>query len=483
MNKAAGGALFAIACGLAQSPQSEISSNNQTATFQSRVKLVIVPVVVRDKNGNAVGDLKRDDFQILDRAKPQVISRFSIEKSAHQNRIPAADLTSPAANATSIPTRFTAFVFDDLHTEFGDLARARDAANKYIKDDFGAKDRAGIFTTSGLTMLDFTDDREKIHDALFKLRPRSRRQGPDDCPPMTYHLADLIGNKSDPTAISVSMVDAELCARLLNPRPDMLRSLVEGAAMRALAMGNIESQTTLSTLSDVVRRLAAAPGERSLILASAGFEITNDYRQDEADLMDHAIHANVFISAIEARGLYVIVPGGDASRRADVNPFNANAKMQYERDSAMAGEDFLGELADGTGGSYFHNNNDLLEGFRRVAARPEFMYILGFSPQDLKIDGNFHALKVRVKKAGYSVQFRRGYYAPRHLNDPVEQARQEISDAVFSRDELRDIPVEVQTQFFKAAPDDAKVAVLAQIDVRSLPFGRRTAVTMIRSRW
>ena len=77
------------------------------------------------------------------------------------------------------------------------------------------------------------------------------------------------------------------------------------------------------------------------------------------------------------------------------------------------------ELADATGGRYFHNNNDLKAGFAQVAAAPEFVYVLGFSPQNLKLDGAYHALKVTLKMShGLDLQARRGYYAPKHLPDP-----------------------------------------------------------------
>ena len=146
-------------------------------------------------------------------------------------------------------------------------------------------------------------------------------------------------------------------------------------------------------------------------------------------------------------------------------------KSQYETASAMSQEDVLAEVADSTGGVFFHNSNDLDAGFKRVAAAPEYYYVLGFSPQNLKLDGSIHTLKVTIKDLkGLTLQARRGYYAPKHLADPGEQARQEIEEAVFSRDELRDIPIELHTQFFKASDTDVKLSVLARVDLRHLHF-------------
>jgi hypothetical protein len=133
----------------------------------------------------------------------------------------------------------------------------------------------------------------------------------------------------------------------------------------------------------------------------------------------------------------------------------------------------MAELADATGGTFFHNNNDLREGLKRLAAQPEFIYVLGFSPQNLKFDGSFHQLRVTLNKsagAGYTLQARRGYSAPKHAIDPEEAARDEIREAVFSREELHDIPVDLNLQFFKSSEVQAKLSVLARVDIRNLPY-------------
>ena len=59
-----------------------MSSREAPVTFSSRVNLVLVPVVVRDNQGHAIGTLKQDDFQLFDKGKLQTITRFSVEKPA-----------------------------------------------------------------------------------------------------------------------------------------------------------------------------------------------------------------------------------------------------------------------------------------------------------------------------------------------------------------------------------------------------------------
>jgi VWFA-related protein len=468
----------------------EMSSRDAPATFSTKVNLVMVPVVVRDSNGKAVGTLKKEDFQLFDKGKPQVIARFSVEK-AGESVIPTevaddAALENSAGAAAPKPAgpiarQFNLYLFDDVHTTTADLIQARDAADKHLTETLNATTRAAIFTTSGQGNVDFTDDRVKLHDALVKLmaRPTMGPRG-SDCPDLNYYMADLIYNKHDQTALQAA---AQEVLDTCDPPPantpaaiqaalQMAQNVAQSTASRVVSLGDRDTRLAFTTLENAIRRLSAVPGDRALILVSAGFVLNDDLRQEEADIMDRAIRANVRISSLNARGLYVVIPGGDASTTvATLNPAVMNLKNQYDQQSALAEEGVLEELADATGGRYFHNNNDLKTGFAQVAATPEFVYLLGFSPQNLKLDGTYHALKVKLTNArGFDLQARRGYYAPKHLPNPEEDAKREIQEAMFSRDELQDIPIELHMQFFKSSDVTAKIAVLARVNVKNLRF-------------
>jgi VWFA-related protein len=329
-----------------------------------------------------------------------------------------------------------------------------------------------IFTTSGRADLDFTDDREKLHAALLRLSPRpiARPLG-QSCPDIGYYQADLIVNRNDPTALQVAVQDALDCSNL-----DPVKQLREAQqtaqtiASQMLNLGDQESRVSLYALRDATRRLSSMPGQRSIVLISPGFLTLEDLYHDLTDIIDRAIRANVVIGALNARGLYTVVPGGDVSRTTQSVAF-AGPKSQYQVDGAHLEEDVLAVLAYGTGGAFFHNNNDLAEGFQRVAARPEYIYVLGYSPQNLKLDGALHPLKITLKNsARFEIQARSGYYAPRRPADPQEAAQQEMQDALFSREELYEIPIAIHTQFFKPSVDDARLAVMARVDLKPLRF-------------
>ncbi len=476
-------------CGIAgaQTPQpppsqsEEMTTKDTPATFRTKVNLVLVPVVVRDKQGHAVGNLKKEDFQLFDRGKPQAISSFSVETLASQMAEPKAaapavsgDLEAPTStNLADIPKRFVVYFFDDVHLAQGDLMQVRNAAERHMNESLVPTDRAAIYTTSGRTNLDFTDDRAKLHATLMSLSPRpvARAIG-QTCPDISYYQADLIVNHNDPTALQTAVGDTLACMSLDPVRQlSQATSIAQSTASQVLNAGEAESRISLDSLRDAVRRLSTMPGQRSIILVSPGFLALADLREEETVLIDRAIRANVVINSLNARGLYTVIPGGDASAPPQQSVGGVIAHSQYQMTSAQVEEDILAEVAYGTGGAFFHNNNDLVEGFKRVAARPEFIYVLGFSPQNLKLDGKFHTLKISLGKTyKLDLQARTGYYAPQHLADEAETAKQEIQDALFSREELRDIPVTMHTQFFKSSADNATLAVLARVDVKHLHF-------------
>jgi len=458
-------------------PSAEITTRDEATTFKVHVNLVLLRVVVHDSKGQAVGNLHKDDFLLFDNRKPQVITQFSPEQPgapraiATENNESSVSPEQPAPVAVgAIPQSFIAYLFDDVHLEFADLARAREAAVKHLSA-LRPTDRVAIFTTSGQNTLDFTDDRLKLQQALLTLQPRPiTRGGVAGCFTLTYYMAKLIEDQHDPEALQVAAMDALACD-FQNDRKfaSAAQQEAEALARQMLSEGNHESHVALTVIDNLVRRLSVMPGQRSIVLVSPGF-LTPELEFEYSSAIDHAVRSQVTIGALDARGLYVVPPGGDiANPSTGTSALSAGLRQQYAMSEASADADILQILSDATGGTFFHNNNDLVEGFRQVASTPEYSYVLGFSPSNLKLDGRFHSLKVTLKNPEhFTIQARRGYFAPKHEADPAQEAKQEIEDALFSQEEMHSLPVQLHTQFFKSSDVDAKLTVLAHIDVRQL---------------
>jgi hypothetical protein len=145
--------------------------------------------------------------------------------------------------------------------------------------------------------------------------------------------------------------------------------------------------------------------------------------------------------------------------------------MDYTRQAALADMDVLQELAGDTGGTFIHDNNDFAGALKLLATQPEYIYVLGFAPRNLKFDGTYHKLKVTLKNdAGLKMEGRRGYFERNRLVNPAEEALTEIKEEFFSRDEMRELPVELRTQFFKTGESKATLSILARIDAKHLHY-------------
>ncbi len=189
--------------------------------------------------------------------------------------------------------------------------------------------------------------------------------------------------------------------------------MAQTAAMRSLSVGDQETEYAYRHIEEAMRQLSAMPGQRVMVFVSPGF-IPSTLWSETSDLIDRASHAGIVINTIDARGLYTPDLMGDIADPPHDSARTIGFKSSYRLQSQTAQDQVLEQLAYGTGGTFFHNRNDLDEGLRQAVAAPPLSYLLGFSPQNLKVDGRFHGLKVSLtSKQKYSIQARNGYYAPK----------------------------------------------------------------------
>ena len=464
----------------AAGPNEEVSSRDTPTTFKVRVNLVLVRVVARDRQGKIVPNLKKEDFQLYDNRKLQTISSFGVEtpetRTASAVASTAAEGSSSTADAAAgqdvaHPQRYARTRPAAVHLSMDDAVFVRDSATRFF-GALAASDRVSLNTTSGQLTQEFTDDHDKLTKALLGIAPHSvTSHNFHDCPDVSYYQADLIVNKSDQQALGVATEEAIQCAFNGDTRMRAAaENLARVAADRMIAQGDNETQYAYRHLEDVVRRLANMPGQRVLVLVSPGF-ITTTLQSEASEMVDRATRANIVINTIDARGLYAPDVMGDIADPSNDTIRTAGYKASYRVAAQFAQEDVLAQLADGTGGKFFHNRNDVDEAMREAGAAPAFSYLLGFSPQNLKIDGRFHTLKVALtSKEKFDIQARHGYFAPKTLTDPAEATKLEMQEALFSHEEIRDLPVELQTQFFKKDEAQARLAVLTHFDVKGIHF-------------
>ena len=482
----------------------EINTRTSTTPLESRANLVPVRVVVHDSSGHAVENLTKEDFQLKQDGKLQFITHFSVvtpgsaeKQVARGEAIPmppdpasysisdstAGDATKPGAaspGSLTMATRFVALLFDDTHLETGDLMRSKVAALRFIDSSVKPNERLAVYTISGHNQVDFTDDKAKIRDAISHLiynpvgayDPATQHE----CLQITYYQAELIQNQNDSQALGAATADAVACAQAMTGTSQgaqqQANMIVASTVAQVVNAGEINTQYAVRRLQEVVRRVSVMPGQRSIVLVSPGF-LTLTYEYDVSEVIDKANKANVFINALDGRGVYTVDPIGDISQDAPLRANSATValSMQYRVMEQQVQSEVLSNLAYSTGGFYFYNNNDLDVGFRTTAAEPEVSYLLAFVPTNLKNDGRFHTISVKLTgKEKYTVQSRRGFFAPKRGETPEQLAQQDIDDALFSTEERQSLPIQLHLQYYKSDAHNAELSVLTHVDLTKVDF-------------
>lgn len=426
-SKIALGCLLVSWCARLDAQQaSPARAENGNTKIEVHVNSVLVPVVARDAQGHAVGNLTKEDFQLFDKEKPRVITGFSVVKrAASPSDANASNLATPVASDETSPvrkqerqesrpaaSRFVVFLFDDMHMSPADMVAVKKAATKILDATLGEGDMASVNSILGRDDSGVTSDYTKLEKTIGQIQVmRSPYQHTGhECPNIDFYQADQIENRHDVRALDAATDETLVCAHLDQIMRPEAEAMVHEAGQQVIALGEQDVRVTLTYIRELVRKMGNLPGQRTLILLSPGFFAeTPGALTFESQVMDTAGRANVTISTLDVRGLYTTAPKADEE-------FTGPSKETRERvrshvESLTNAEEVMAGLADASGGTFFHNSNDIEGGLKRLAAAPEYVYLLEFSLDQVKPDGKYHALKVKVDRNDLKLQARRGYVA------------------------------------------------------------------------
>ncbi|MGA3202510.1 MAG: VWA domain-containing protein [Bryobacteraceae bacterium] len=421
--------------------------------LRAETNLVEAPLTVRDSQGRAIPGLHAADFEVYDNGVVQKITAFSEIRSDAKVAAPAPPASSEEVPAAAIPPpapKFVTFFFDDAHLNNGGMMFAVRGAHGFIAKGLKPPDRMSIVTTSGQGDLDFTDDQkvfaEKLDHLASHIRPAVAfgcgAVGPDE----SYIIFQNLDYQTKENAIDMAKSCACGPADKENVCYPKAKAAAEGSAESSWDQTQAQSVATIDALGFAAKKLHEQNGARILVLTSAGFLI-GPGQPEMKKFVDAAVRWNIVVHAIDALGLTPI-RGNTEGRIAGLIQSNSWMPLQ--------------KVAEGTGGHFFKNSNDLAAAME-LAAHPEVTYLVAFNPGPR--DGKFHTLKIRFKsKRPDAVQFRPGYYSPAELKiEP--SARTLMDDAVFSNETLSDVPAAV-----RVAVENAAVTITIVVDVNHLEF-------------
>lgn len=419
-------------------------------------ELVLVNVVARDKKGNLIRDLKKDDFTLFEDGKRQTISTFDFENVDELATAGAADATvsgtapqggllrtAPASNnpLNARDRRLMLLFFDFSAMDPEQIDRSVDAAKKFVQTRMQPADLIALVSlaTNLRIDLDFTDDKSKVLSALSAYTS-TQGQGFDNGATGSSEGGAETGGAftADDTDYNTFNADRKLLA---------LQSIMQ-------TLGKISQKKAIVYFSSGINQ-SGVENQSALRAATAS-----------------AVKANVSIYPVDIRGLQAFPPGGEAQSASlhGQSAYNGSAVLNDLSNNAGS-QETLSTLASDTGGKAFFDSNDFGGVFSQVQKDSSAYYVLGFTSTNPLKDGKFRHLRVQLKRPDVHLDFRNGYYAGRdfeHLNRADRE--QQIQDELASELPQTDVAVYAGAAYFRQDDSHYYLAVSLVIPGSQIPF-------------
>jgi len=404
-------------------------------TDVTEVVVVEVPVQV-SKDGKPVRGLTVDQFEVVDGRKRQELTGFdaydlsgsSVEPSPMGPRIPA------------VAQRRFLLLFDLSFSGPDSIVRARHAAKELVSTGLSSTDLVGVATHSASSgsnlILGFTSDRRQVELAIDTLGllqvDESRRD------PLGLRFAEIPMDTSPATGAAGARTRTGATSDVV------LRDTVfqmQDSTRRASDKNDILALT--SSLTQVAESLRTVDGRKYLVFLSEGFDssivlgqgggTTLEEQQaiqsqnlaasygDYWDVDSNLRFGDTSTQNVLGLMLQEFVRADCVIQAIDIGGLRAGADVRTRQENKQG----LFMMADGTGGEFFENFNNLTAAMEKMLERTSVTYVLAFQVEDLKLDGKFHKLKVKLKGGpkGARLVYRPGYFAPRPYSELSQRER------------------------------------------------------------
>ncbi|MDR1989115.1 MAG: VWA domain-containing protein, partial [Acidobacteriaceae bacterium] len=417
--------LFGTSSGHAQAPQpapaapsgqqTSGQSDQQPPVFRAGINFVRVDVIVSDRSGNPVGDLKPEDFEVTEDGKAQKVETFKLisldggrtAALAERPREIRTDFDEET-EAAKDDVRLFAFFLDDYHVRRESSIRAREQLAKFVDTQIGPSDMIGImYPLEAIASVRMTRNHDAVTKGLLQFEGRKYDYTPRNEMEQQYIYY--------PTS-TVEDIRNDVSLSALKSLIIHLGGLKEGRKALVLV-----SEGYSSLLPPQLRdQQAAVPGSGNVAAGNpmAGDNPLEQNLSDRArldmeermrDVTDLANRNNVTIYAVDPRGLAASEFGIDQN-------ISNSTDQQFLTNSLET----LRTLAFNTDGRAIVNSNDLASGLKQIVSDTSAYYLLGYTSTFTATDGKFHEIKVRVKRPGVQVRSRKGYWA--YTNEDVKKA-------------------------------------------------------------
>jgi VWFA-related protein len=409
-------------------------------TIHITSRIVYVDVVVHDSSGKLVRGLTQSDFKILEDGKPQQIDYFVAHTYEVAGAHPAPAPPHSTTDFSNMPASGPAgsvnmILFDMVNTAPADQQYARRQMLDFLKALPPGQQVALFVLSDQLHMFQsFTGSSDMLVAAAKLIDPKNMRLIQSDAEQQRDidtlgRMQDALGGR-DPAA--------------------SVEKLAEQLAEENTRTAEIRQRITLEAFADIAHAAAGYPGRKNLYWVSGSFpfsiatqgqyNITAPAFSTLSEPNQPSIDTNAVVNTsqlvansqiavypisalgLEAGGVGADVSGGAMASLQGQAPVTGgvdtnNVKhtlgdttaQQFANRSALHSS--MNEIAYQTGGEAVFGSNDLAGALRRTIADGSNYYTLAYRPENHDWDSKFRKIKVELSKSGYSLTYRRGYFA------------------------------------------------------------------------
>ncbi len=379
-------------------------------TIHAGTHTVYVDVVVRDSQGKLTHGLTQQDFEVFQDGHPQQV-KFFLE----HNALSSASITQAAQEKlavdefSNVPPEgkqsgsVNIVLFDLLNTPSLDQGYARRQMLKFLKGLPPGQQVALFVLSDKLHMLQgFTSKSDELVRAANQIDAKD------------FHL---IRSATQQTQDADWL--AEFAAAIGRDPAGVSERLAADQTREDFTNQDIRARKTLDAFAALARATSGYAGRKNLLWLSETFPLTigavlsmtqfehldTQMLRQTADLIA-AAHIAVYPVS-----LTTLETGGIGAESSGTTNMNRTLHDQFiARQELRSG---MEDIAHETGGKAFYGTNDLAHAMEESLVDGASYYSLAYDPADphQKWDGTYRKIHVDLARKGYSLNYRRGYFA------------------------------------------------------------------------
>jgi VWFA-related protein len=460
-------AFFLLGAAVAGTPQSQTQKQAQQPVFRSGVDLVTVDVLVVDKDGRPIPELKAEDFTITVDGKARRIA--SVEYMSHFDRFATApDRTQVpnlrqedrvmmrseySSNTKSPPGRLFVLVVDSGNMTRGGGRGAMEAAGLFVQK-LAPNDLVALVSLPAGVTVDFTADRLAIKNALIKVVGGGANQ----------YLSNV--NISLGEAFSyITGSQKRLWDEAVRMECNWTRSeseyqnclaTLQADARSKFYTARVAAESSERSLEILIRRLAIIEGVKHVIFIGQSLVTGSSY-----GLLDGVADLNWLGERVQAARVNMYVLHLD---RAFLEAFDVRERFPTRTpiEDAHLLNDGLAEIAGQAGGGYFNLSTAIDPAFERIARETSASYVVTFEPIDTDRDGKPHGVGVKVSRPGVTIRARKQFTVDASVRSaPIADRLSRILNSPYLPSS---IPMDLTT-YVVGGPEGGSVRVLLAAEV------------------